>query len=92
VLAVILALLLVERSGVPGQPTQFLGLTFEAVSALCNVGLSLDVTGSLSTGGKLVVTLAMLIGRVGPLTVALAVAREVAAPRVRLPEEDVMVA
>ncbi|MGD8394873.1 MAG: potassium transporter TrkG [Candidatus Eiseniibacteriota bacterium] len=92
VLAVTMALLLVERGGIHGQASQFMALVFEAVSSLCNVGLSMDVTGSLTIGGKLVVTLAMLIGRVGPLTVALAVAREVGVPRVRLAEEDVMVA
>jgi len=54
------------------------------------VGLSLGVTSLLSTAGRLILTLAMYAGRVGPLTLALAVppARPVA---VEYPEEDMMV-
>jgi trk system potassium uptake protein TrkH len=50
----------------------FLSLVFEAASALGTVGLSLGITGSLSAKGKLLVTLLMFVGRVGPLTVGLA--------------------
>ncbi len=65
-------------------------LLFEALSALGTVGLSLGVTSLLSTAGRLILTLAMYAGRVGPLTLALAVppARPVA---VEYPEEDMMV-
>ncbi|MBI4422909.1 MAG: hypothetical protein HY554_04245 [Elusimicrobia bacterium] len=47
------------------------GLLFEAVSALGTVGLSLDVTPTLSAGGKLVIILTMLFGRVGPACLVL---------------------
>jgi len=43
-------------------------LFFEAVSALGTVGLSLGATPQLNAAGKLIVTLLMFIGRVGPLT------------------------
>lgn len=54
----------------PGQP--FLPLMFEAVSAFGTVGLSLNLTPSLSGAGQLVVCALMFVGRLGPFTLALA--------------------
>lgn len=45
---------------------------FEAASALGTVGLSTGITPSLSLLGKLVVTLLMFSGRLGPLTFGIA--------------------
>jgi trk system potassium uptake protein TrkH len=50
----------------------FLSIVFEAASALGTVGLSLGITGELTDAGKLLVTLLMFLGRVGPLTIGLA--------------------
>lgn len=50
-------------------------LAFEVVSALGTVGLSLGVTPNLSAMGKAVIIATMFIGRVGPLTLALALGR-----------------
>ncbi|TDJ03664.1 MAG: hypothetical protein E2O68_09585 [Deltaproteobacteria bacterium] len=56
------------------EPKQtFLPLFFEAVSAGATVGLTLGVTPSLSVLGKIFISLLMLIGRIGPLTLVLAV-------------------
>lgn len=52
----------------------FLVYMFEAVSAFNTVGLSMGATEELSTGGRLITTLLMYIGRVGPLTFAAAIA------------------
>jgi trk system potassium uptake protein TrkH len=52
----------------------FLAHMFEAVSAFNTVGLSMGATGALSAPGKLLVTLLMFLGRVGPLTFAAALA------------------
>jgi trk system potassium uptake protein TrkH len=49
----------------------FEAILFETMSALGTVGLSLGITGELSTPGKLIVTLLMLAGRLGPLTLML---------------------
>lgn len=43
-------------------------LTFEAVSACSTVGLSVDLTPSLSPAGRVTLVLAMFAGRLGPLT------------------------
>jgi trk system potassium uptake protein TrkH len=45
-----------------------LDLSFEAASALGTVGLSTGVTPTLTTAGKWIIITAMLIGRLGPLT------------------------
>ncbi|NCA95824.1 MAG: hypothetical protein EOM74_02465 [Methanomicrobia archaeon] len=43
-------------------------LMFEAVSAFGTVGLSYGITPMLSTGSKIVLTVLMFFGRVGPMT------------------------
>ncbi len=54
---------------------------FEAFSAIGTVGLSLGITGSLSTIGKVVIILLMFAGRVGVLTFGIALAsRDETAP------------
>ncbi|MCR5410769.1 MAG: potassium transporter TrkH [Lachnospiraceae bacterium] len=44
---------------------------FEIVSASATVGLTRDVTGGLNTAGKLIVTLAMYLGRIAPISMAI---------------------
>ncbi|HOW52226.1 MAG TPA: potassium transporter TrkG [bacterium] len=46
-------------------------LFFEAASAIGTVGLSMGITGTLTDLGKFIVTLLMLGGRIGPLTVGM---------------------
>ncbi len=56
------------------EPDQdFLTLFFEAISASGTVGLSLGVTQYLSVMGKFAVAMLMLVGRIGPLTLILAI-------------------
>lgn len=53
-------------------------VTFEVVSALSNVGVTMGITGSLSVASKLILCLLMYFGRVGmmSLVIALAAKRE----------------
>lgn len=44
-------------------------ILFEVISAAGTVGLSLGVTPHLDTGGRLLLIIAMFLGRVGPLTI-----------------------
>ncbi len=44
-----------------------LELFFEVVSAFCTVGLTVDVTPTLSVAGKSVIIALMFIGRIGPI-------------------------
>ncbi|KPK81444.1 MAG: hypothetical protein AMS25_06440 [Gemmatimonas sp. SM23_52] len=73
--------------------TQFLRLVFEAHSAFGTVGLSTGVTPALSTVGRLIITCVMFVGRVGPLSVASAMAFAEARTKVRyrFPYEDVVI-
>jgi trk system potassium uptake protein TrkH len=72
-LAVCFALLLFS------QNHRFENLLFEAVSAFGTVGLSTGITPNLNDFGKLVIIILMFIGRIGPLTLTLAMT----APRER---------
>jgi trk system potassium uptake protein TrkH len=64
---------------------------FEVTSALGTVGLSTGVTPGLSAAGKIIIVIAMYVGRVGPLSLALAVQAERARSAASFPEEHVMV-
>jgi len=72
-------LLVSELGGVAHRESrgQFIGILFETTSAFGTVGLSTGVTPALSDFGKLVISLVMFLGRVGPLTVAIAVTKAV---------------
>jgi trk system potassium uptake protein TrkH len=59
----------------PGVRGDFLSLNFEAVSAFGTVGLSMGETPGLRSTSKLVIILLMFIGRLGPLTLAVALGR-----------------
>jgi trk system potassium uptake protein TrkH len=67
---------------------EFLALLFETVSAFATVGLSTGITPELGVPGKLVVCATMFVGRVGPLTIALAVGRAARTQRYRLAREN----
>lgn len=56
------------------EKANFLDLAFEAVSAAATVGLSRGITADLSTAGQCIIIVLMLIGRVGPLTIAFTLA------------------
>jgi trk system potassium uptake protein len=86
-------LVLAETRGVPfaAADPRFVALMFEAVSAFGTVGLSTGITPSLSAAGKLVLIALMFVGRVGPLTLVLAVGPRQERGRFRYAEENVMV-
>jgi len=69
----------------------FAPLMFESVSAFGTVGLTTGVTPELSEGSRLVVVALMLIGRLGPLTAAVALLERSRAKLVSRPAEDVMI-
>ena len=64
---------------------------FETFSAFGTVGLSMNYTASLTAAGKFVLVVLMFVGRVGPLTLALAVGSKSRRGRFRYAEENVMV-
>lgn len=67
----------------------FLPLLFESVSAFGTVGLSMGITDTLSPVGKLIITLMMFVGKIGPLTLAFSLAKP-DRPLIRYPSESIL--
>ena len=59
----IFAMLCVEQNIEP------LKIIFEVVSAFCTVGLSLGITSSITVLGKIILIVAMFVGRIGAVTI-----------------------
>ncbi len=91
-IAVVATLLVLLGGGVllATQDGSFEAIVFETVSAVGTVGLSLGVTEQLDAIGKIVVVVLMFLGRIGPLTLVLLLART-ARSRVSYPEARIMV-
>ena len=73
------------------EPFTFIRVLFEAVSAFGTVGLSTGITPELSAAGRLFLILLMFAGRVGPVTLAVALATQERPVWIRYPEEKVIV-
>ncbi len=65
-------------------------LLFESLSAYTTCGLSLGVTPSLSMGGKLIIVVTMLVGRVGMLTLLVAFIKNTTRRNIIFPEEKIL--
>jgi trk system potassium uptake protein TrkH len=91
-IAAMVALLVVEsRGSVAARPRWFLEALFECISALGTVGLSTGITPALSDVGKLVIVALMVVGRLGPLTAAVALSRQRHPYQPAYPEEEPLV-
>ncbi|WP_264737974.1 TrkH family potassium uptake protein [Cytobacillus firmus] len=66
-------------------------LLFEVISAFGTVGMSLGLTPELSPFGKLLIASMMFAGRVGPLTLAFALARKREKANFKYAEEKIMI-
>jgi trk system potassium uptake protein TrkH len=87
-----LIILLISHMGATYSSKQFfLAYMFETVSAFGTVGLSMGVTPTLTSAGKVVIIVLMLLGRVGLLTVAYVVTRRERVTLFRYAEEKVMI-
>ncbi|SKB36524.1 TrkH family potassium uptake protein [Daejeonella lutea] len=65
-------------------------LAFESVSAYSTVGLSLGITSVLSTGGKIIILFTMFLGRVGTITLLVALVNSVMVRHYEYPKENVI--
>ena len=68
----------------------FMDLLFESVSAFSTLGASIGITSSLSDFGKILISISMLVGRIGVITLLLAVNRRKEHADYTYPEERVM--
>lgn len=71
------------------EKMDFLQLLFEVVSAFGTVGLSMGITADLTLIGKAVIIFIMLLGKLGPLTIAYSLAKPSTA-KIRYPNEDLL--
>ncbi|MEW6337434.1 MAG: potassium transporter TrkG [Acidobacteriota bacterium] len=69
----------------------FLAEAFDVVSAFGTVGLSTGITPAFGDGSRLTLIVLMFVGRIGPLTLGLALAGRRPRPEPRYADEDVMV-
>ncbi len=69
----------------------FLSIFFEVGSAFGTVGLSTGITPALSGLSKLTLCVIMLLGRIGPLSLVIALSQGGASSRYEYPEENVMI-
>ncbi len=64
-------------------------VVFEVISAFATVGLTAGLTADLSEAGKFIMVIVMIIGRIGPLTLAYMLARPENS-HVKYPEDSVL--
>jgi len=85
-------LLIFETENLQGKASQalFLSVLFETVSAFSTCGLSMGITPDLSSVSKVVISIVMFVGRLGPLVLVQAV---ISSPKAGAyySEENVMV-
>lgn len=73
------------------EKADFLTILFETVSAFGTVGLSMNFTPNLTDIGRVLIALTMFLGRLGPMTVAFALAQKGTGSKIRYPEEKIIV-
>ena len=87
----IFLLFLVQEPSSPNDTKFMLKIIFEQVSAFATVGISMNLTYELSFWGKVIIISSMYLGRVGTLTLALALSNAVVTNSYRYPNAHVMV-
>ena len=72
--------------------TSALDILFETVSATATVGLSRNLTGSLNLAGKIIIIVTMYFGRVGPISLAVALgSKKTSQNIVKNPTEEISI-
>ncbi len=70
---------------------RLIDIIFECFSAFGTVGLSLGITSALSSASKMVIIASMFIGRVGTLTLIVALTRKIRTLSYRYPRESIFI-
>lgn len=93
VIIAVLFLMLTETRGISAKESraEFLPILFETVSAFGTVGLSLDFTNKFSDAGKVILSIVMFAGRVGVVSLALAIGMSEKKRKFSYAEETVMI-
>ena len=86
-ISIVLLFLMETEKDIP-----FISLLFELISAFGTVGLSRDLTPLLKDFSKLLLILTMFIGRVGPLTMTMAMTgRIIKKEKYRYPKDNILI-
>ena len=73
------------------EHAEFMNILFEVMSAFGTVGLTTGITPSLSSAGKCWLILTMFAGRVGPITLALAIAMRARKAQIQYPDGKIII-
>ncbi len=73
------------------QSGKFMDIAYEVFSAVGTVGLTRNLTPILNTAGRLVIILCMYLGRIGPISMAIAVGQKKKKATIDLPTEEVTI-
>jgi trk system potassium uptake protein len=92
-LLVVITTMVLSIAEVPYNKTDFMTLLFEATSAFGTVGLTMNYSPNLTPAGRIIIILCMFAGRVGPLSLVLALARSANKNKghIKYPEDRIMV-
>jgi trk system potassium uptake protein TrkH len=80
------SILVTTEEGIP-----LIKIAFECFSAYSTVGLSLGITASMSTAGKIVLMFVMFIGRVSMLSILIALMTKIPYKNYRYPTEQLLI-
>ena len=72
----------------------FIDISFEVISAFATVGLSMGITTKLTLAGKLIIIVLMIIGRLGPITISIALFKkhkEIKQPKAQYPQGNLLI-
>lgn len=70
---------------------QLMDIAFECFSAYSTVGLSLGITGDLSSASKLVIIVVMFVGRISMLSLVIAVFKKIKHKNYSYPKEEITI-
>ena len=89
IIGILFLLLITEKNA------DFLDMAFESVSAFANLGISTGITSLLSPLGKIFIIVTMIVGRIGSLTLILALRKtrlqeQLTKVQISYPEERIM--
>lgn len=90
IIAVVIILMTTMLLSITEQ-ADFLTVLFEATSAYGTVGMSMGLTPDLTVFGKVIISIAMFVGRLGPLTIAFAMTFNRKEERFRYAEGEIIV-
>ena len=87
----IFLLTMTEHIGGASQDKSLMALVFESFSAFGTVGLTLGITPSLTSAGKIIIILTMFAGRVGLISIAMGGTDKISALHIDYPKGEVMI-